>query len=140
MQYWKSSKAFKEIQGELQFDHQMDLEYFQKVQAWVGLDNRIITGKEELKPIMEQKAALETDILTYIEEKKFEDLTVNITDGTIKFGKKTVTQGLSGKVVKGMLDTYAQEKGITIDVDDFCNYMATNLEKKNSIYMKRNLR
>jgi hypothetical protein len=118
----------------------MDLEYFKKVQEWVGLDNIIQTSKDELKPIIEQKAALETDILTYIEEKKFEDLTVNITDGTIKFGKKTVTQGLSGKVVKGMLDTYAQEKGITIDVDDFCNYMARNLEKKISISMKRSMR
>ena len=118
----------------------MDITYVRKVQEWVELDNRIMKNKEQIKDVVEKKTALETEILEYAEDKKIDDLTLSISDGNIKFSKKNTTQQLSNRLLKTLLEKYTEEKGVTLNVNDVCNYVTNSLEKKSSIYMKRNIR
>jgi hypothetical protein len=118
----------------------MDITYVKKVQEWVELDNKIVRNKDEMKETIEKKKDLEDDILQYIEENKFDNLSLSISDGNIKFAKKTNTQPLSIKTIKTLLEKYKVEKNITLDIDDVCTFISSNLEKKSSTFMKRDIK
>jgi hypothetical protein len=118
----------------------MDFEYVRKVQEWVELDNRILRNKELMKEVVDKKTALETEILDYVEDNKIEDLTLSITDGNIKFAKKNTTQQLNNRTLKTLLEKYIDEKKIHIDVNEVCNFITNNLEKKSGVFMKRSIR
>lgn len=117
----------------------MDLEYIQKVKEWVEMDNQILSNKEQIKDVVERKKELEEEILTYIEHNKFDNLSLNISDGTIKFSKRNTSQPLSMRTLRIILNKYSHEK-TTIDVDGICEFISTNLEKKTSIGMKRDIK
>lgn len=118
----------------------MDLEYIRKVQEWVELDNRILRNKEQIKEVIEKKTSLETEILDYVEDKKIEDLTLSISDGNIKFAKKHTVQQINNRTLKTLLEKYVDEKQIKLDVNEICNFITNNLEKKSGVYMKRSIR
>ena len=118
----------------------MDFAYVKKIQEWVQLDNKLLRSKDETKEILERKKDLEDEILDYVEKNNFDNLNLSISDGCIKFQKRATTQHLSSKVLKTILNKYAKEKKINIDVDDICNYINENLDKKTSIFMKREIK
>lgn len=118
----------------------MDSTYVQKVKDWVVLDNEILRQKESVQEAVEKKKTIEEDIITYVGENQFENLTLTISDGAIKFGKKSTTQPLSIKTLKILLDKYAVTKQVSLDTNDVCQFVMQNLDKKNTIYMKRELR
>jgi hypothetical protein len=118
----------------------MDITYVKKVQEWVELDNKILKNKDEIKDTVEKKKDLEDDILQYIEENKFDNLSLSISDGNIKFAKKTNTQPLSIKTIKTILEKYKFEKNVALDADDICAFVSSNLEKKSSVFMKRDIK
>lgn len=118
----------------------MNSTYVEKVKDWVVLDNEILRHKESVEEAVEKKKMIEEDVLKYVEENQFEHLTLTISDGSIKFGKKTTTQPLSIKTLKILLDKYAATKHVSLDTNDVCQFVMQNLEKKNTIYMKRELR
>lgn len=118
----------------------MDLSYINRVKEWVEIDNKLLRSKNELKDNIERKKQLEEEILEYVESNKLDNLCLNITDGTVKFSKKNQTQSLSIKVVKSMLESYIDKKNKKLDVDDICDFIVTNLEKKTQIFMKRDIK
>jgi len=118
----------------------MDLEYIKKVQEWVEIDNKILKSKEENNEIINKKKILEESIIQYVEENNLDNFSLNISDGSIKFSKKTQTQPLSIKIVKQQLEDYSKQKNISLNIDEICNHILSNLEKKNQIYMKRNIK
>jgi len=118
----------------------MDLQHIKKVQEWVELDNKVLRNKEQMKEHVERKKELEDDILQYVESNKIDNLSLNISDGTIKFSKKTNTQPLSIKVIKACLEKYSSKNNVDIDVDDICNFINASLEKRSSSYMKRDFK
>lgn len=117
----------------------MDISYVRKVQEWVELDNKILRSKEDMKDTYDRKKEVEDDIIRYVEENRFENLSLSISDGNIKFAKKTNIQPLSLKVLRQILEQYSIE-GSDINVNDICSFVSKNLEKKNSISMKRDIR
>jgi len=118
----------------------MDLSYINRVKEWVEIDNKLLRSKNEMKDIVERKKQLEEEILEYVETNKLDNLCLNITDGTVKFSKRNQTQPLSMKVVKSMLENYIEKKKRKIDVDDICEFIVSNLEKKQQVYMKRDIK
>jgi hypothetical protein len=118
----------------------MDLKYVKKVQEWVEMDNKIIRNKESMKEAVDRKKDLEDEIMDYVESNKIDNLSLNISDGTIKFAKKVTTQTLSIKALKGLMEKYVTENNLDLNVDAVCNYVNTNLEKKSSLYMKRDIK
>jgi len=118
----------------------MDLSYINRVKEWVEIDNKLLRSKNELKDIVDRKKQLEEDIIGYVETNKLDNLCLNITDGTVKFSKRNQTQSLSIKVIKSILESYIDKKNNNIDVDDICDFIVTNLEKKTQIFMKRDIK
>lgn len=118
----------------------MDFGYVKRVQEWVELDNVLLKHKESIKEKVEQKKQLEDEIIEYVETNKLDSLCLNITDGKIKFGKRSVTQPLSVKILRQVLEKYVQEKpGLNLDITEVCDYVVSNLEKKTQIFLKREI-
>lgn len=119
----------------------MDFNYVKRVQEWVELDNQVLKNKEEMKTTLDRKKELEEDILDYVETNKLDSLCLNISDGTIKFGKRSSTQPLSIKLIRQTLEKYVQEKpSLRLDVNEVCDYIASNLEKKTATYLRRDIK
>lgn len=118
----------------------MDISYINKVREWVEIDNKILRSKDNIKEAVDKKKDLEEEILEYVEKNKLTELTLNISDGTIKFSKKVATQPLSIKTIKALMEKYKEEYNLDIDVNDICTFISSNLEKKTSHFMKRDVK
>jgi hypothetical protein len=116
----------------------MDIEYVKKIQKWVEYDNILTKHKTEMKDVVEKKKELEENILKYVEDNKYDKLTINISDGNIKFSKRNVTQPLSMKTLKIILDKYNSEHQ-SLDVPEILKYIDDSLEVKKKILMSREI-
>lgn len=116
----------------------MDLSYVKRVQEWVEIDNVILKNKEQIQEKVEKKKQLEDEILEYVSTNKLENLCLNISDGTIKFSKRSTTQPLSMKVLRNLLEQYNKDKNI--NVNEICDYVASNLEKKSQVFLRREIK
>ena len=114
----------------------MDIAYIKKIQQWVDCDNKILKSKDDIKEVIEKKKELEDEILTYVEDNKYDKLTLNITDGNIKFSKRNTTQPLSMKTLKTILEKYNGEGG-DLDIAEIMKYISESLEVKQKIHMQR---
>lgn len=132
----------------------MDVAYINKIQKWVELDNVILRSqegvkdhlealnknKEEVAKWTEEKKTIEDNVLDYIQKNKMDKLTINISDGCIKFGKKNTQQNLTLKTLKTLLDKYSEAEGVGVDTNKLFDFIVDNLEKKTTLFMKRDLK
>lgn len=121
----------------------MDIAYVTKIQEWVALDNQVKDIKEQIKALenkelVEKRDAIEKEIVEYIEKNKLEKLTINISDGNIKFSKTNMKSPLNNKTLKTLLDKYQEEEDNNIDVDALYNYIIDNIETKTKVSIRRN--
>lgn len=117
----------------------MDISYVKKVQEWVECDNKILKSKEAIKEVVEKKKELEEDIIQYVENNKYDKLTLNITDGAIKFSKRNSTQPLSMKVLRAILQKYCDQEE-HIDVAAIMKFVGESLETKQKVCMNREIK
>lgn len=122
----------------------MDAEYIQKIQRWVQLDNKLIETTKEIqrlqevnKPLFDEQKELENDIIDYVTGKNMEMLTINTSDGNIKFSKKSITQSVSLKLLRTLLPEYCKQYP-DFNHDDLYNFLVNSLEKKTVFNIKRN--
>lgn len=139
----------------------MDPEHIKLVQEWVKLDNVLILkknentskqvydglseAKEKVKEleesfieIQEKKKKIESDIMTYVLQKKLENIKLNISDGVITFSKKTTQKPFSQKFLKDVLQRYSDEHpDENIKNDKIFDFILDNIEKKVSYEMSR---
>ena len=126
----------------------MEEEYVKKIQDWVKLDNIITKNKEEIKEFTDKKKTeiediiieakeLEKDIIEHVTSKKLEKLTLNISDGKIKFPRKNTQPSLSMKTVNTILDSYT--KATKIDTKELYKYIQENAPRTESITIKRDI-
>jgi chromosomal replication initiation ATPase DnaA len=114
----------------------MDIQYINKIKSWVECDNVLVKRKADIKDLTDKKKELEEDILQYVEDNKYDKLTINISDGAIKFSKRNITQSLSMKLLKNALESY-NENVKEIDVQDIIQHVSEQLETKQKIIMTR---
>lgn len=119
-------------------DHNMDIEYVKKIQKWVEYDNILTKHKEDIKNVVESKKELEESIIQYVEDNKYDKLVINISDGNIKFSKRNVTQPLSMKTVRGILEKYSKERE-AINVADICTFIDESLDVRSKVIMNRDI-
>lgn len=115
----------------------MDIEYVKKIQKWVDCDNQVLKHKDTIKDVVEQKKELEDDILRYVEDNKYDKLTINITDGNIKFSKRNTTQALTLKLLRSLFETYT---GTEIDVEDLMKHVSSGMQVKQKVCMQRDFK
>lgn len=118
----------------------MDNRYVDKMKEWLELDNQVMKIKEELNELNDQKKELEDEILQYVEDNALEKVTVNISDGTLKFAQTSQKQALSIKVLKNVLGKFIEDKNCNLDVDEVVKFISSNLESKSKKYIKRDVR
>ncbi len=118
----------------------MELPYVKRIQEWVEIDNLILKNKEQIQEKVDRKKQLEEEILEYVEENKLDNLCLNSSDGTIKFSKRNTTQPLSMKVLKQLFEKYNTDKNKNINVNELCDFISSNLEKKNQVFLKREIK
>jgi hypothetical protein len=114
----------------------MDPSYVEKVQEWVTLDNQVLKYKQDIQTIIDKKREIETEILDYIKEQNLDGMSLTTSDGKIKFPKRQVTQSLSIKVLRELLDKYFKNESA---VEDVVKFVSANLDKKMQITMKREI-
>lgn len=139
----------------------MDTVYIDKVKSWLALDNQSLRLKEEMEKkteklkleldtivegykqrmdkVGDEKKELEEDILKYVETNALEKMTLSLSDGSLKFTKKSTQQSVSLKYLKTTLGKYSEEKE-AIDAEDVYKYLVSNLETKTKLSMKREVK
>lgn len=117
----------------------MDPSYVDKMREWVELDNKLMHLKEQVQELNEEKKEIEEDILKYVETKGLDKITVNISDGCLKFPKRNTQQTMSLKYVKNTLAKYSEETQ-NVDAEEIYKFLVSNLETKTKAYIKRDIR
>ena len=112
----------------------------EKIKQWVEYDNRIQRNKKDIQTVVEKKKDVETELLDYVSSQKMDRFTINISDGNIKFTKMNVKPPLTQKVLRDTLQDYLAEKDISMDIEDFLQYMNEKNETKTKYIMKRDIK
>jgi hypothetical protein len=119
----------------------MDTEYVGKIREWVTLDNTLTEHKDAMKASCDRKRELEDDIVSYVEKRCLDKLTVNISDGNLRFSRRNITQALGARLVRNLLERYVEEtEGAHLDVDDVMSFIQANAPGKSKIVMSRTVR
>lgn len=75
----------------------------ENIKKWVSIDNQLKTLNEKAKELRESKNNTEQIILEYVETKKMNNATVNISDGKLRFVSTKQTAPLTLKYVEECL-------------------------------------
>jgi hypothetical protein len=118
----------------------MDIEYVKKIQKWVEYDNKITKFKDDMKEYVDKKKEIEETILEYVEKNNYDKLTINISDGNIKFSKRNTTQPLSMRTLKNIFEKYSSTNKKELDTNDLLNFIQESLETKTKIHMNREIK
>jgi len=73
------------------------------IKTWVSIDNQLKSVNEKAKLLRESKNNTEEVILDYVETKKMNNATVNISDGKLRFVSTKQTPPLTLKYVEECL-------------------------------------
>jgi hypothetical protein len=75
----------------------------ENIKKWVSIDNQLKTINDKAKELREMKNNAEQLILDYVETKKMNNATVNISDGKLRFVSTKQTAPLTLKYVEECL-------------------------------------
>jgi hypothetical protein len=118
----------------------MDPHFIEKTKQWLELDDQVTKIKEKLAETNDARKVVEDEILQYVEQHDLDKVTVNISDGRIKFPKQSVRQSPSLKYLKTTLTRYNEEKEAGMDIDAIYKFLVDNLETKTKMSIKRDVR
>lgn len=75
----------------------------ENIKKWVSIDNQLKTVTDKAKELREAKNTMEEVILEYVEAKKMNNATINISDGKLRFVSTKQTAPLTLKYVEECL-------------------------------------
>ena len=97
------------------------------IKKWVSIDNQLKTINDKAKELREMKNNAEQLILDYVETKKMNNATVNISDGKLRFVSTKQTAPLTLKYVEECLSNCIKnEEQVTL----IMNYIKESREIK----------
>lgn len=82
----------------------------ENIKNWVSLDNEIKIIQEKIKILREKKLNLSENINHYVITNKLENVTIQISDGKLKFGKTHTSQPLTFKFLEESLSEIISNK------------------------------
>lgn len=99
----------------------------ENIKKWVSIDNQLKTLSEKTKELREVKNTTEELILEYVETKKMNNATVNISDGKLRFTNTKQTAPLTLKYVEEcLMHCIGKEEQVTV----IMNYIKESREIK----------
>jgi hypothetical protein len=105
-----------------------------KIKRWVELDNRIKESNDIFKDIRTEKSVIHDEIIELVEEKQLGKVTVNISDGKLKFVSSKHTAPLTLTYIEKCLTELITNGK---QVEQIMTYMKKNRETKISTDIKR---
>jgi len=75
------------------------------IKKWVSIDNQLKTVTDKARELREAKNTMEEVILEYVEAKKMNNATINISDGKLRFVSTKQTAPLTLKYVEECLNS-----------------------------------
>ena len=105
-----------------------------KIKRWVELDNRIKESNDIFKDIRTEKSVIHDEIIELVEEKQLGKVTVNISDGKLKFVSSKHTAPLTLTYIEKCLTELITNGK---QVEQIMAYIKKNRETKLSTDIKR---
>jgi len=105
-----------------------------KIKRWVELDNRIKESNDIFKDIRTEKSVIHDEIIELVEEKQLGKVTVNISDGKLKFVSSKHTAPLTLTYIEKCLTELITNGK---QVEQIMMYIKKNRETKISTDIKR---
>ena len=105
-----------------------------KIKRWVELDNRIKESNDIFKDIRTEKSVIHDEIIELVEEKQLGKVTVNISDGKLKFVSSKHTAPLTLTYIEKCLTELITNGK---QVEQIMAYIKKNRETKISTDIKR---
>ncbi|MBE29510.1 hypothetical protein CL646_05545 [bacterium] len=109
-------------------------EFQENIKKWVTMDNNIKTATEELKNMKIERSEISDTILDFVETENLNSTTININNGTLKFGTVKQSNGLTLTYVKSCLEQCISNED---DVNSIMDVIKSSREVKVSSEIKR---
>ena len=111
------------------------MDVFQEnIKDWVTIDNSIKTATEELKVMKTKRSEISDTILDFVETENLNSTTININNGSLKFGTVKHSNGLTLTYVKSCLEQCISNED---DVNSIMDVIKSSREVKVSSEIKR---
>ena len=108
--------------------------FHESIKDWVTIDNNIKTATETLKDMKTKRSELRDSILDYVESENLNSTTININNGSLKFGTVKQSNGLTLTYVKSCLEQCISNED---DVNSIMDVIKSSREVKVSSEIKR---
>ena len=106
----------------------------ENIKKWVTIDNSIKTTTEQLKNMKTERSEISDTILDFVETENLNSTTININNGTLKFGTVKQSNGLTLTYVKTCLEQCISNED---DVNSIMDVIKSSREVKVSSEIKR---
>ena len=110
------------------------MSFTENIKLWVKYDNEYKEQQENLKRLREQRNTLENNIMEHINENNLKNATIQITDGTLKFGHAKVASPLTFKYIEECLNDIISDKE---QITNIINYIKQKRTYKNTENIRR---
>lgn len=111
------------------------MDVFQEnIKDWVTIDNSIKTATEELKQMKTKRSEISDTILDFVEKENLNSTTININNGSLKFGTVKQSNSLTLTYVKSCLEQCISNED---DVNSIMDVIKSSREVKVSSEIKR---
>lgn len=114
-------------------NHIMD-KFQEDIKNWVTIDNSIKAVSEELKNMKRERSEISDNIFTFVESENLNSTTININNGTLKFGTIKQSNNLTLSYVKSCLEKCISNED---DVNSIMDVIRSSREVKVSSEIKR---
>ena len=111
------------------------MDVFQEnIKNWVTIDNSIKSATEELKQMKTKRSEISDTILDFVETENLNSTTININNGSLKFGTVKQSNSLTLTYVKSCLEQCISNED---DVNSIMDVIKSSREVKVSSEIKR---
>ena len=108
--------------------------FHESIKDWVTIDNNIKTATETLKDMKTKRSELRDSILDYVESENLNSTTININNGSLKFGTVKQSNALTLTYVKSCLEQCISNED---DVNSIMDVIKSSREVRVSNEIKR---
>ena len=106
----------------------------ENIKEWVTIDNSIKTATEELKQMKTKRSEISDTILDFVETENLNSTTININNGSLKFGTVKQSNSLTLTYVKSCLEQCISNED---DINSIMDVIKSSREVKVSSEIKR---
>lgn len=111
------------------------MDVFQEnIKDWVTIDNSIKIATEELKQMKTKRSEISDTILDFVETENLNSTTININNGSLKFGTVKQSNSLTLTYVKSCLEQCISNED---DINSIMDVIKSSREVKVSSEIKR---